>query len=219
MAITLEISTKRNVLTPSSGLFKRVHVAHRPQTSGRSLAGALLQADFGGCFICFRDLRRRQSIVSKRAGRFYKSKRSRNWLTINPDFVRTREDFDPGDDPHERSAFRVALGWPLQKPAPSSPFGSFGVKQIVLSASNWISRRIDGTMKPSMIFLAVCFALAPFTARATVPHYHALHPARQMQRHAIPVTTTALVPAVKLDDDSDGLTRNREECNRGCIDD
>jgi len=74
-------------------------------------------------------------------------------------------------------------------------------------------------MKLSMIFLAMCFALAPFAARATVEHHHALHPAQQMQRHAIPVTTTALVPAVKVDDDSDGLSRNREECNRGCIDD
>ena len=41
-------------------------------------------------------------------------------------------------------------------------------------------------------------------------------------RKVIPMTATAfapgVTPAVKLDDDSDGLTRNREECNRGCID-
>ena len=42
--------------------------------------------------------------------------------------------------------------------------------------------------------------------------------AHQAQQHAVPVAATALVPAVKFDDDFDGLTRNREECNRGCID-
>jgi hypothetical protein len=70
-------------------------------------------------------------------------------------------------------------------------------------------------MKLSTICLALCFALAPFAARAMVQHRHVLH---ETQRHAIPMTATAAVPAVKLDDDSDGLTRNREECNRGCID-
>jgi hypothetical protein len=71
----------------------------------------------------------------------------------------------------------------------------------------------DG-MKLSTIFLALCFALAPFAAHATVQHHHALH-----HRHAaISAKATALEPAVKLDDDSDGLTRNHDECNRGCID-
>jgi hypothetical protein len=35
------------------------------------------------------------------------------------------------------------------------------------------------------------------------------------------MAATALVPAVpavKVDDDSDGLSRNHEDCNRGCID-
>jgi hypothetical protein len=32
------------------------------------------------------------------------------------------------------------------------------------------------------------------------------------------MSATALAPALKLDDDSDGLTRNRDECNRCCID-
>jgi hypothetical protein len=61
----------------------------------------------------------------------------------------------------------------------------------------------------------MCFALAPFAAHATTQHHRALH---QAQRPAIPKRATAFVPAVKVDDDSDGLTRNREECNRGCID-
>ena len=34
----------------------------------------------------------------------------------------------------------------------------------------------------------------------------------------MPSNATALAPAVKpVDDDSDGLTRNIDECNRGCI--
>jgi len=70
-------------------------------------------------------------------------------------------------------------------------------------------------MRISTILLASCFVLAPFAARAMVQHRDVIH---HMQRHAIPATATASVPAVKIDDDSNGLTRNREECNRGCID-
>jgi hypothetical protein len=70
-------------------------------------------------------------------------------------------------------------------------------------------------MKLSTMSLALSLALAPFAAHATTEHHHALH---QAQRHAIPMSATAFVPAVKVDDDSNGLTRNREECNRGCID-
>ena len=73
-------------------------------------------------------------------------------------------------------------------------------------------------MKLSMITLALCFTLAPFAAHATTKHEDALHRVQQAQRHAIPNTATAFVPAVKLDDDSDGLSRNHEDCNRGCID-
>jgi hypothetical protein len=40
----------------------------------------LFHADFGGCFICFCDLRRRQGVASKRVGSFYRSGKSRNWL-------------------------------------------------------------------------------------------------------------------------------------------
>jgi hypothetical protein len=69
-------------------------------------------------------------------------------------------------------------------------------------------------MKLSTMSLAVCFALAPFAADATPQHHHGLH---QAPRHAIPVSATAFVPAVKIDDDADGLSRNREDCNRGCI--
>jgi hypothetical protein len=61
----------------------------------------------------------------------------------------------------------------------------------------------------------MCFALAPFTAHATAQHHHPLH---QAQRHPILRSATAFIPAVKLNDDSDGLSRNHEDCNRGCID-
>ena len=73
-------------------------------------------------------------------------------------------------------------------------------------------------MKFSTMSLALCFALAPLAAHATAQHHYALHHAQQVQRYAIPMAATALVPAVKVDDDFDGLTRNRDECNRGCID-
>jgi hypothetical protein len=80
---------------------------------------------------------------------------------------------------------------------------------------------MEAKMKLSMITLALCFTLAPFAAHATAQHHDPLHQAQQAQqtqRHAIPKTATASVPAVKVDDDSDGLTRNADECNRGCID-
>jgi hypothetical protein len=67
-------------------------------------------------------------------------------------------------------------------------------------------------MKLSTMSLALCFALAPFAARAMVQHRDVLH---QMQQRAIPMIATASVPAVKLDDDSNWLTRNRDECVRG----
>jgi hypothetical protein len=76
-------------------------------------------------------------------------------------------------------------------------------------------------MKLSTIILAMCFALSPFAAHATAQHRHVIHHVQRAQRYAIPMAATALVPAVpavKIDDDSDGLSRNREDCNRGCID-
>lgn len=73
-------------------------------------------------------------------------------------------------------------------------------------------------MKLSTMILAMCFALGSFAARAMVQHRDVLHQMQQEQRHAIPMTATASVPAVKPDDDSDGLSRNHEDCNRGCID-
>jgi hypothetical protein len=73
-------------------------------------------------------------------------------------------------------------------------------------------------MKLSTMSLAMCFAFVPIAAHATTHDHHAVHQIRQAQRQAIPKSATAFVPAVKLDDDFDGLTRNRDECNRGCID-
>ena len=72
---------------------------------------------------------------------------------------------------------------------------------------------MEDTMKLSTITLAMAFALAPLAAHATAQRHHALH-----RQHAVSAAATALVPAVKLDDNSDGLSRNREDCNRGCVD-
>ena len=69
-------------------------------------------------------------------------------------------------------------------------------------------------MKLSTMSLALGFALAPFSAHATVQHHDALH----HPRAAISPKATALVPAVKLNDNTDGLSRNHDDCNRGCID-
>lgn len=80
------------------------------------------------------------------------------------------------------------------------------------------SLKMEDKMKLSTMSLALGFALAPFAAHATAQHHHAFHQAQQAPRHAIPLAATALVPALKLDDDSNGLSRNHEECNRGCID-
>ena len=73
-------------------------------------------------------------------------------------------------------------------------------------------------MKLSAISLALCFGLVPFAAYATdnaAQHHRALH---HSQRPAMSRAATALVPAVKLDDEADGLARNPNDCNRGCID-
>jgi hypothetical protein len=73
-------------------------------------------------------------------------------------------------------------------------------------------------MKLSTIALALGLALAPFAAHATTEHHHALHQAQYAQRHAILNAATAFVPPVNVKGDSDGLSRNQEDCNRGCID-
>ena len=73
-------------------------------------------------------------------------------------------------------------------------------------------------MKLSMITLALSFTLAPFAAHATARHHHTLQHVQQAERYAIPKTATAFVPAVRADDDSEGLSRNHEDCNRGCVD-
>jgi hypothetical protein len=76
---------------------------------------------------------------------------------------------------------------------------------------------MEDKMKLSTIILAMCFALAPFAAHATAQHRHVIHHVRQAQRYSIPMAATALVPAVKVDDDSDGLSRNHEDCNVSVI--
>jgi hypothetical protein len=77
---------------------------------------------------------------------------------------------------------------------------------------------MEDRMKLSTTTLALCFALAPVAAHATAQHHHVLGHVQRAQRYVIPMTATALVPAVKVNDDSDGLSRNPEDCNRGCID-
>ena len=81
------------------------------------------------------------------------------------------------------------------------------------------------------VVLALCVALpAPIVAYASESvnpvHKHRIH-----QHHAVPgwfnPAATALVlqigtvraaPALKSNDNTDGLSRDRDQCNRGCID-
>lgn len=60
-------------------------------------------------------------------------------------------------------------------------------------------------------------------APAAANDWSGAHAQRAGHRHAIPASAEALspsrlAPAYHRDDDSDGLTRNTAECNRGCID-
>jgi hypothetical protein len=72
------------------------------------------------------------------------------------------------------------------------------------------------TISSLFLWFALC---APVGAYASdgVPHkHHVHHPVVYLQ---MTPKAAALVPAPKaVDDDSDGLTRNIDECNRGCID-
>jgi hypothetical protein len=60
----------------------------------------------------------------------------------------------------------------------------------------WLGER----MKLSTMSLVLCFAVAPVAARTMVQHRDTLH---QIQRHAMPISAIAFVPAVKLGDNSD----------------
>jgi hypothetical protein len=74
-------------------------------------------------------------------------------------------------------------------------------------------------MKVSTISLALCFALAAplasYGSEGAMRHHGAGH---RVDHPAISATATAMVPALKVDHDSDGLSRNHDDCNRGCID-
>jgi hypothetical protein len=79
--------------------------------------------------------------------------------------------------------------------------------------------------------LALCVALpAPITANAsdgvTPVHQHRIH-TRQVVRESFNPAATVLTPpfaivpaaaAAKSDDGHDGLSRDRDKCNYGCID-
>jgi hypothetical protein len=67
-------------------------------------------------------------------------------------------------------------------------------------------------MKLSTMYLAACFALAPIAARAMIQHRDVLY---AMQRYAIPMSESASVPTIMLENDFNSPTRNRDECNRG----
>ena len=81
------------------------------------------------------------------------------------------------------------------------------------------------------VMLALCVALpAPFVADAA-ESVNPVQKHRIDQHHVVPgwfnPAATALLPAtgnvraapaLKSNDDTDGLSRDRDQCNRGCID-
>jgi hypothetical protein len=81
------------------------------------------------------------------------------------------------------------------------------------------------------IALALCIALpSPIAANASdavIPiHKHRTHMHLAVYRSFNPATIALapphaivpVAPTVKSDDDYDGLSRDRDQCNRGCID-
>ncbi len=81
-------------------------------------------------------------------------------------------------------------------------------------------KRSTMTFSLFAITSAMTFAIA---APVSADTNHATHMQRVARHHAIPASAEALspsmfAPALRRDDDFDGLTRNTSECNRGCID-
>ena len=84
---------------------------------------------------------------------------------------------------------------------------------------------------PATIALALCVALsAPIAANAfdgaALIHKHRIHMHQVVRRLFNPAATALSIPfamfpaapAVKSDDNYDGLSRDPDQCNRGCID-
>ncbi len=73
------------------------------------------------------------------------------------------------------------------------------------------------TISAIIIGIALCVPLRAYASDRPAPvHKHHAH--HQVVYLAIAPNATALAPALKpVDDDLDGLTRNIDECNRGCI--
>ncbi len=67
----------------------------------------------------------------------------------------------------------------------------------------------------TLIFgVTLCVPVA-YNGPAPIHKHHAHH---QVAYLSMTPNATALAPGLKpVDDDSDGLTRNIDECNRGCI--
>ena len=69
---------------------------------------------------------------------------------------------------------------------------------------------------------AVTLTIPAVAAASERAGSYAAHAQRGAHRHMIPANAEALsprsAPALRTFDDSDGLTRDRDECNTGCID-
>ncbi len=69
--------------------------------------------------------------------------------------------------------------------------------------------------------LVLAFSLcAPATVYAndSASQVHKAHVYHRVAHATIPSNASALVPTVAREPETDGLSRNREDCNMGCID-
>jgi hypothetical protein len=83
--------------------------------------------------------------------------------------------------------------------------------------------RLSATLVRAISLSCGVVLAAPVAAYAdnVAPPKHKVH-AYRTAHSALPSSATAfapewIAPAMRRDDDSEGLTRNTDECNRGCI--
>ncbi len=73
------------------------------------------------------------------------------------------------------------------------------------------------SLTTAVVALAVslCAPVAVYAndSAAKVNHFHV-----DQRDAAIPSNATALLPSLAHDPDTDGLSRSRDDCNKGCID-
>ncbi len=65
--------------------------------------------------------------------------------------------------------------------------------------------------------LSLCASVAVYANDGATKVHHS-HVYQRVAHAAIPDNATALSPTVAHEPETDGLSRNREDCNMGCVD-